>query len=301
MGAAWADRYPVAKETFAEADDILGFSLSLLCWQGPQEELGLTENTQPALLATSIAIYRAIAAEIGLPVLVAGHSLGEYSALVAAGALQFADALRLVKNRGRFMQEAVPAGQGAMAAVLGLDAESVAEIAAEATDGDEICAVANLNAPSQTVVAGLKIAVERAIDLAKQRGARRAVLLPVSAPFHSPLMAPARERLTPLLEGVEFRDPEVPVVANVSAEAVRLGAELRTGLVRQVDAPVRWVESIQNMRSRFAVEEFVEVGPGSVLCGLVRRIDRGATTISLSEPERYDSWRQSEQSEQETS
>src|SRR4051812_34803011 len=213
MGKAWADASPEARETFAEADEALGFPLSRLCWEGPEEELNLTANTQPALVAAATAVHRALAvlAPELAPVAMAGHSLGEYSALVAAGSLGFADALRLVRRRGELMQEAVPVGKGAMAAIISLDAGTIAGIAAEATEGDEVCAVANLNGPAQTVIAGDKGAIDRAVALARERGARKATLLAVSAPFHSPLMRPAREGMAPLLEAVEFRAPRVPV------------------------------------------------------------------------------------------
>jgi [acyl-carrier-protein] S-malonyltransferase len=213
----------------------------------------------------------------------AGHSLGEYSALVAAGSLELEDALRLVRRRGELMQDAVPVGEGAMAAVLGLEAEEVAEVAAQAA-GDDVCAVANLNSPVQTVLAGSAAAIDRAVVLAKERGARRAVPLPVSAPFHSPLMAPARERLTPMLEETPFEAPLPPVISNVDAREVATGAEARDGLRRQIDAPVRWVESVERMHVEHGVERFVEVGPGSVLCGLIRRIVPGVETISSADP-----------------
>ncbi|HEY4597760.1 MAG TPA: ACP S-malonyltransferase, partial [Thermoanaerobaculia bacterium] len=225
MVKAWADASPQARATFEEADEALGFPLSRLCWEGPEEELNLTANTQPALVAAAIAVLRALAAlapELR-PVAVAGHSLGEYSALVAAGALDFADALRLVRRRGELMQEAVPVGKGAMAAIIGLDPETIAAVAADASQG-EVCAVANLNGPAQTVIAGDKGAVDRAVALAKERGARKATLLAVSAPFHSPLMRPAREGMTPLLAAAAFRDSQVPVVTNVDAAPATTGA-----------------------------------------------------------------------------
>ena len=283
MGRAWAEAAAAARQAFAEADEALGFELSHLCWEGPEEELQLTANTQPAILAVSVAAWRA-AAENGLePSVVAGHSLGEYSALVAAGTLAFADALRLVRRRGQLMQEAVPVGVGAMAAVIGLPAAEVEEIAREAA-GDEVCAVANYNAPIQTVVAGHRPAVERAVDLASERGAKRALLLPVSAPFHCELMRPAREALAPLLEATEFRDPRMPVMTNVDAAPVTTGAEARDALIRQVDSPVRWVESIERMIADCHAARFFEVGPGAVLTGLMRRIDRGAEAAALNDP-----------------
>lgn len=294
MGKAWADRSDAAREVFEEADEALGFSLSKLCWEGPEEDLQLTENTQPAILTTSIAIYRAVADRLGAPRVMAGHSLGEYSALVAAGTLSLADALRLVKNRGRFMQEAVPAGEGAMAAIIGLEAADVEELAAAATTADEVCAVANFNAPGQIVVSGAAPAVERAIGLASDKGARRALLLPVSAPFHSPLMKPARERLEPLLRAAEFSSPSVPVVANVDAKPVTEGRIACERLIQQVDSPVLWIDSVRAMVTDFGVERFIEIGPGAVLSGLSRRIERGTTQVSLAEPEKFDKFVESE-------
>ncbi len=283
MGQAWAERSAVARAAFDEADEALGFALSRLCWEGPEEELQLTANTQPAILTVSVAAWR-VAADSGLaPVAVAGHSLGEYSALVAAGTLAFGDALRLVRRRGELMQEAVPVGVGAMAAIIGLAASEV-ELIAQQAAGDEVCAVANYNAPIQTVVAGHRPAVERAVTLAKESGAKRALLLPVSAPFHCELMRPAREALTPLLEATEFHDPRLPVVTNVDAAPVASGAAAREALARQIDSPVRWVESIEHLVASDGVERFVEIGPGAVLTGLMRRIARGSEATSLAEP-----------------
>lgn len=286
MVKAWADASPEARATFQEADEALGFPLSRLCWEGPEEELNLTANTQPALVAASIAVLRALAvmAPELKPVAVAGHSLGEYSALVAAGALDFADALRLVRRRGELMQEAVPVGKGAMAAIIGLDPETIAGIAAEAAQG-EVCAVANYNGPAQTVIAGDKEAIDRAVALAKERGARKATLLAVSAPFHSPLMRPAREGMTPLLAATTFKAPRVPVVTNVDAAPVTTGEAARDALVRQIDSPVRWVESMLRMESDFGVQTFVEVGPGNVLAGMTRRIVQSARTTAISDPD----------------
>jgi len=287
MVKAWADASPQARATFEEADEALGFPLSRLCWEGPEEELNLTANTQPALVAAAIAVLRALAAlapELR-PVAVAGHSLGEYSALVAAGALDFADALRLVRRRGELMQEAVPVGQGAMAAIIGLDPETIAGIASEAAIPGEVCAVANYNGPAQTVIAGDKVAVDRAVALAKERGARKATLLAVSAPFHSPLMRPAREGMTPLLAATTFKDPRVPVVTNVDAAPVTTGEAARDALVRQIDSPVRWVESVLRMETGFGVQTFVEVGPGNVLSGLTRRIVQSARATAISDPD----------------
>ncbi len=283
MGRAWAAGSAVARAAFEEADEVLGFALSRLCWDGPEEELQLTANTQPAILTVSVAAWR-VAADSGLaPVAVAGHSLGEYSALVAAGALAFADALRLVRRRGELMQEAVPVGVGAMAAIIGLSAAQVELIASQAA-GDQVCSVANYNAPIQTVVAGHRPAVERAVALAREGGAKRALLLPVSAPFHCELMRPAREGLTPLLETTEFHDPRVPVISNVDAAPVTTGAAAQEALARQIDSPVRWVESIERLVGDLGVDRFVEIGPGSVLTGLMRRIARGTQATSLAEP-----------------
>ena len=283
MGKALAQSSPRAAEVFAEADATLGFALSKLCFEGPEDELTLTRNTQPAVLATSIAALRLVE-ERGLkPEIVAGHSLGEYTALVAAGALGLTDALRLVASRGRFMQEAVPVGEGAMAAVIGLDAATVEKLCREAAQGQTLAA-ANYNAPDQIVIAGHRSAVERGIELARAAGAKRALLLPVSAPFHSPLMAPARVQLEPLLEKTPFRDLELPLVNNVDAALVLSGAAARRGLARQVDAPVRWVASVERLLAE-GVRRFVEVGPGRVLSGLVRRIDRSAVILNVEDPE----------------
>lgn len=280
MGSSWIEAQPEVEQVFDRADRVLGLPLKELCLAGPTEELQLTANTQPAILTTSVAILAAISGLPIEPVLMAGHSLGEYSAHVAAGSLTFEEALLLVRHRGELMQEAVPVGQGAMAAVLGLEAESVAEIAAEAAD-DEVCTVANFNAPTQTVLAGDRPAVERATRLARERGARRAMMLPVSAPFHSPLMRPAREGLEPRLDAVDFQDSRVPVVCNIDAVPVSSGAASREALKRQVDGPVRWVESIQWMAEQGGIDLFVEVGPGTVLTGLVRRIAPTSKTVSL--------------------
>jgi [acyl-carrier-protein] S-malonyltransferase len=285
MGRAWADVSEEARRTFEEADEVLGFPLSRLCWEGPEEELGLTMNTQPALLATSIAIYRALPSQgfFVEPLAMAGHSLGEYSALVAADVLSFADALRLVRRRGELMQDAVPVGVGAMAAFIGLDDQAVAAVAEEAAQG-EVCAVANYNSPGQTVIAGHKAAVDRAVAMAKDRGARKATLLAVSAPFHSPLMRPAREAMAAELAKVEFRAPRVPVVANVDAAPVLTGDAARDALVRQIDGPVRWVESVTWMAQEAGVGTFLEIGAGNVLTGLNRRIATGSVCASLSDP-----------------
>ncbi len=288
MGRDWAEASDAARAVFEEADEVLGFSLSRLCWQGPEEELRLTANTQPAILTCSVAVQRAVARYDLKPAAMAGHSLGEYSALVAAGALEFATALALVRRRGELMQDAVPVGAGAMAALMGLDAEAVEEVARDAAAGDEpageVCAVANLNSPQQTVIAGHRGAVERALVLAKERGARIAKMLPVSAPFHSPLMRPAREALEPLLAAAELSDPKVPVVVNVDAAPITRCDEARDALGRQVDRPVRWVESIRCMIDEVGVDTFLEIGFGKVLTGLGRRIDKTVAWKALPGP-----------------
>lgn len=284
MGSELAEKYPAAREVFEEADDALGFSLSQMCFQGTAEELQLTENTQPAILTVSIATLRALAAEgCPSPDYVAGHSLGEYSALVAAGALSLTDAVRTVRLRGRFMQEAVPVGTGAMAAVMGADLETVREACSAAQNG-EVCSPANINSPNQIVIAGHAGAVDRAIAVLKERWSKRAIRLNVSAPFHSALMMPAEVRLAAELEKLEFHDLRLPLVTNVDAEVIRSGEAARTSLVRQVSAPVRWLESVQ-LLIREGVGSFVEVGPGKVLCGLVRQIERGANCLSTSDAE----------------
>jgi len=285
MGRSWAEAYPEARSAFDEASAALGFDVAKLCWEGPEAELQLTANTQPAILVASVAIARVLAAKGFTAAAVAGHSLGEYSAHVAAGTISLADAARLVRRRGELMQRAVPVGVGAMAAILGLDAGAVREVAEAATSDAFVCAVANYNSPEQTVIAGHRPAVEWAMEAAKERGAKRALPLPVSAPFHSPLMAPAREGLTPDLEAADFRDPSVPVVVNIDAVPVATGADARAALVRQIDGPVRWVESVRYLKNELGIERFVEVGPGSVLTGLVKRIVDGVETVSLSEPE----------------
>ena len=271
MGRELAAEYTTARETFEEADDALGFALSRLCFEGPAEELQLTENTQPAILTVSVAALRAAEAEgLPRPDFVAGHSLGEYSALVAAGALSLSDAVRVVRKRGRYMQEAVPVGVGAMAAILGAGIETVEAACAEARRGEEVCSPANINSPGQIVIAGSAAAVERAIPLLKERGAKRAVPLRVSAPFHCALMLPAQGRLAEDLKEIEFRDLSVPLVTNVDAAVIRTGAQARDSLVRQVSSPVRWRESVE-LLAREGVSTFVEVGPGKILSGLVRQ------------------------------
>jgi [acyl-carrier-protein] S-malonyltransferase len=285
MGRALADAFPVARQTFAEADDALGESLSRLVWEGPEDALTLTENTQPAILTTSIAAYRALESE-GLTrgaAWMAGHSLGEYSAHVAAGTVSFADAVRAVRRRGRYMQEAVPAGTGAMAAILGLDADKVAQACEEAAQG-EIVSPANLNGGGQVVIAGARAAVERAGARAKQLGARRVVALPVSAPFHCALMKPAEVRLAAELRSLQVRNPRVPVVANVDASPKCDGAAAIEALIRQVSSAVRWEESVRRLASE-GVTAYVEVGPGRVLSGLIRKVHREADVASVGAPE----------------
>lgn len=282
MGQALADVFPVCRQTFAEADAALGEPLSRVCFEGPAEALMLTENTQPAMLAASVATYRLLASRGIEPAFVAGHSLGEYSANVAAGSFGFGDALRLVRQRGRYMQDAVPVGTGAMAAVLGLDAEGVAAACAEAAEGD-VVSPANLNGAGQVVIAGGRDAVTRAAERALARGARRVIPLPVSAPFHCALMRPAEERLAPELRALATADPRVPVVANVDAELKRTGVEVVDALIRQVCAPVQWEAVVRRLASE-GVTTYVEVGPGTVLSGLVRKIHRGAAVLNVESP-----------------
>jgi [acyl-carrier-protein] S-malonyltransferase len=282
MGKALADAFPVARTTFAEADDALGESLSGLCFDGPADRLVLTENTQPAILAVSVACYRVLASRGMKPDFVAGHSLGEYSAHVAAGTIAFADALRIVRRRGRYMQEAVPVGQGAMAAILGLAAAKVAQACEEAAQG-EVVSPANMNAPGQVVIAGTAAAVARASERAKALGARRAVLLPVSAPFHCALMEPAAARLAPDLRALAASDPAIPVVANVDAEPKLSSRDAIEALIRQVSAPVRWEDVMRRLASE-GVRKYVEVGPGMVLTGLGQKILRDAAFVNIEDP-----------------
>jgi [acyl-carrier-protein] S-malonyltransferase len=271
MGKSLAETFPSAKRVFEEADDALGFPLSLMCFEGPEEQLKLTENQQPALVAVSTAAL-VVLKERGIqPDFVAGHSLGEYSALVAAGSLAFSDAVRLVRKRGQYMQEAVPQGVGAMAALLQLPEGKLEGVLAEAAQG-EVVTAANLNSPAQIVIAGHAGAVKRAAELAKAAGARRAMLLQVSAPFHCPLMKPAQERLKVDLDATEFRELSVPLINNWAAKEIRSGAEAREGLYQQVPNPVRWSDSIRVMAEAGATK-FFEVGPGGVLTGLLRAID----------------------------
>lgn len=283
MGRALSEGFPAARAVFEEADEALGFALSKLCFEGPDSDLQLTENTQPAILTTSVAALRAMESEgFPRPDYVAGHSLGEYSALVAAGALTFTAAVRVVRLRGRFMQEATPVGSGAMAAVLGADAATVEEACREAAGGG-VCSPANFNSPGQVVIAGEAAAVERAVELLKRRGAKRAVRLNVSAPFHCALMRPAEERLAAELAGIEFANLGVPLVSNVDARPTRSGAEAREKLVRQVSSPVRWQESVERLAGELGVGTFVEVGPGKVLSGLIRKTAPGAACLGVED------------------
>ncbi len=282
MGKDLADNFPVARQAFEEANDHLGINLSRLCFEGPEEDLQLTANTQPAIVAVSIAALRVIRQESGLvPSYAAGHSLGEYSALVCAGALSFEDAIRTVRLRGTYMQEAVPVGFGTMAAIMGMANEALEEVCQEAAKG-EVVAPANFNSPGQVVIAGHVGAVERAIALARERGAKRALLLPVSAPFHSSLMLPAAERLDKVLNEVTAGPLAHPVVSNVEAEPNSDSSRVRELLVKQVTAPVRWEESVALMAGA-GVERFVEIGPGKVLCGLIKRIAKGAATQNFED------------------
>jgi [acyl-carrier-protein] S-malonyltransferase len=277
MGKSLVERWPVAARVFEEADEALGFKLSSLCFDGPEDQLKLTENTQPALLTVSTAAFAVLREQGVSPDMVAGHSLGEYSALVAAAALSFFEAVRLVRHRGRYMQEAVPQGVGAMAALLRLPAEKLDEVLAAAAAG-EIVSAANLNSPDQIVIAGHTGAVQRAIELAKAAGARKAILLPVSAPFHCALMVPAQQRLAADLNATTFRDLSVPMVNNWQAVPVQTAADAREGLYQQVPNPVRWTESVRRLAA-LGAERFLEVGAGGVLTGLLRAIEpekRGA-------------------------
>jgi [acyl-carrier-protein] S-malonyltransferase len=283
MGKALADAFPICQQTFQEADAALGEPLSRIIFEGPEDQLTLTENTQPAILTVSIAAYRLLESRGIKPAFVAGHSLGEYSANVAAGTFSFADALRLVRRRGRFMQEAVPVGEGAMAAIIGLEADAVAQACAEAANG-QVVVPANLNGGGQVVIAGARDAVARASEKAKTMGARRAIPLPVSAPFHCALMQPAQDRLAPELRAVAAHDPRVPVIANVDAEPKRDRAAAVDALVRQVSAPVRWEAVVQRLASE-GVTTYVEVGPGTALSGMVKRIHREAAVLNIDKPD----------------
>lgn len=281
MGKELAALYPVARETFDEADAALGYKLSQLCFEGPEDKLRLTEITQPAILTVSVAAWRVLQSKGITPSYVAGHSLGEYSANVAAGTLSFADAVRTVRNRGKYMQEAVPVGVGAMAAVLALPIEKVQQVCEEAAQG-EVCCAANLNSPDQTVISGSKGSVERAAELAKQRGAKRAILLPVSAPFHCALMQPAQDRLAADLAVLTFYTPGIPVMCNVDATLVTTSDQARDALIRQVTGAVQWEKSMRALIG-LGVGTFVEVGPGKVLCGLMKQIDRSQACFSVED------------------
>ncbi len=283
MGRELAERFPIAAQTFAEADDALGFPLSKLCFDGPEEDLRLTENTQPAIMTMSVAAARVLAQHGVEPALAAGHSLGEWSAHVIAGTFSFADAARAVKARGRAMQLAVPAGQGAMAAVLSLDATQVADACKEAAEETGLVVqAANLNSPGQTVISGALAAVEKAAALAKAKGARRAVMLPVSAPFHCALMQPAQEEVARVLGTLALSDPRIPVVANVTGRVVTTAADASGALVNQVTGAVRWVDCVQSLKAAGA-ELFIEVGPGKVLCGLLKQIDPTLKTLNVED------------------
>jgi [acyl-carrier-protein] S-malonyltransferase len=281
MGKELAERYPAARAVFEEADRALGFSISQMCFSGTEEELKLTANTQPAILTCSVAIYRILADKGITPNFVAGHSLGEYSALVAAGAIKFSDAVQVVRKRGTYMQEAVPAGQGAMAAIMGLSPAVVVDACKRAAEG-KVCSPANLNSPEQTVISGHAEAVKRAVEIASQSGAKRAVILAVSAPFHCALMMPAQERLEKDLRTMVFGALRVPLVTNVDADTETSGEEARDALIRQVTMPVRWEESVRELIDE-GVSTFVEVGPGRVLTGLLRQIERSVGTLNVED------------------
>ena len=279
MGSALAAAFPVARQTFEEANDALGFDLAALCFQGPEEQLRLTEFTQPAIFTVSVAALRVLCMPADY---LAGHSLGEYSANVAAGVISFADAVRTVRRRGQLMQQAVPAGAGAMAAILGMPADAVIAVCKDASEAGSPVEPANMNSPEQVVISGAAAAVERAMVLARDRGAKRAVSLPVSAPFHCSLMQPAQDALAPVLEAISFSGAKLPVVVNVDARLVSDADELRNALIRQVTGAVRWTESMQLLIAE-GVTRFIEVGPGKVLCGLMRQIDRSQKCIPTEE------------------
>ena len=281
MGRELAEKYPIARTVFDEADKALGFAISKICFEGTEDELKLTANTQPAILTVSVAAFRVLAEKGISPDYVAGHSLGEYSALVAAGALTFADAVRLVRKRGTYMQDAVPTGQGAMAAILGISPAVVQDACKRAAEG-EICSAANLNSPEQTVISGHANAIKRAVEIASQSGAKRAVILPVSAPFHCALMMPAQEKLEKDLQATQFSDLQIPLVTNVDADSIRKGEEARQALVRQVCMPVLWEDSMR-FRLDEDVRTFIEVGPGRVLTGIMRQIERSVTTLNVED------------------
>jgi [acyl-carrier-protein] S-malonyltransferase len=281
MGKELAEKYSVARQTFEEADDALGYKLSQVCFEGPEEQLRLTEITQPAILTASVAAWRVLKQNGLTPDYVAGHSLGEYSAHVAAGTITFADAVRTVRNRGSYMQEAVPVGVGAMAAILGMDSAKVELVCKDAAQG-EVCEPANINSPEQIVISGHTAAVERAAKLADERGAKKAKILPVSAPFHCSLMKPAQDRLAGDLQAIAFQSPSVPLVCNVDAVLLDDAERSRDALVRQVTGSVKWEKSMRALIEK-GVGVFVEVGPGKVLCGLMRQIDRAKTCLPTTD------------------
>jgi len=281
MGKELFEKFPIARLTFEEADEALGYKLSQVCFEGPEEQLRLTEITQPAILTVSVAALRVLEGKVPKPSFVAGHSLGEYSAHVASGTMTFADALRTVRNRGKYMQEAVPVGVGAMAAILGMELEKVAAICQEAAQG-EVCSPANINSPEQIVISGNTAAVERGTKLADERGAKRAKLLPVSAPFHCSLMKPAQDRLEPDLNKLKMQKPVYPVVCNVEASLVTDENHARETLVAQVTGSVKWEPSMRLLIEK-GVQTFVEIGPGKVLCGLMRQIDRSKTCLNVAD------------------
>lgn len=288
MGAEFAQAFPDVREVFDQADDALGYSLSSLCFDGPEETLRQTEQTQPAILTVSCALLRLVHEKTGLsPTLVAGHSLGEYAALVAAGALNFSDAVRIVRERGRLMEEAVPAGEGGMAAIMGLTHDVVDSLCRQASDTHGVVEPATLNGPGQTVVAGTTDGLTEVLRLAKEAGARRALPLAVSGPFHSSLLQEAGERLGTVLDAFEMKDPSVPVVANVTAGPVTDVASVRRALIEQVSSAVRWDESVRYMLDQ-GITTFVEIGPGKVLSGLIRRIDRGAEVLDVADMAGWD-------------
>jgi [acyl-carrier-protein] S-malonyltransferase len=281
MGKELAEKYPVARQTFEEADNALGYKLSTLCFEGPEDQLRLTEITQPAILTASIAALRVLETRVPKPCYVAGHSLGEYSAHVASGTFRFADAVRTVRNRGKYMQEAVPVGVGTMAAILGMDLATVSAVCHDAAQG-EVCEPANINSPEQIVISGNTAAVERAAKLADERGAKRAKLLPVSAPFHCSLMKPAQDRLRGDLDALKLQTPVYPVACNVDAELVTDDLRARDTLVRQVTGSVKWEQCMRLLMAQ-GVQTFIEVGPGKVLCGLMRQIDRSKTCLNIGD------------------
>jgi len=281
MGKDLAEKYPVARQTFEEADEALGYKLSELCFEGPEEQLRLTEITQPAILTVSIAALRVLEGHIAKPSFVAGHSLGEYSAHVSSGTMSFSDAVRTVRSRGKYMQEAVPVGVGAMAAILGMDLEKVTAVCQDAAQG-EVCAPANINSPEQIVISGNTAAVERGVKLADERGAKRAKLLPVSAPFHCSLMKPAQDRLEADLNKLKMQRPVYSVVCNVEASFVRDELRARETLVAQVTGSVKWEQSMR-LLIEHGVQMFVEIGPGKVLCGLMRQIDRTKACLNVGD------------------